>query len=137
MSDERRLSVVEESDIVRARQEARSLATQLGFSQMDASRITTAVSELTRNIVRYAVNQRGEVTLRPLTNGSSPIGLEIVVQDEGPGIADIDEAMREGYTTGDGMGLGLSGTKRLMDEMLIESVVGKGTTVTIRKWRRG
>ena len=125
-----------EDDIVAARQRAREVAKRLGFGMVDQSRVATAVSELTRNVVRYATGGRGEMRLEQVMSGANGIGLEIVVADEGPGIANVLEAMREGFTSGPGMGLGLSGTKRLMDEMEIESEVGRGTTVTIRKWRR-
>ena len=125
-----------QDDIVTARQRAREIAKRLGFGMVDQSRIATAVSELTRNVVRYATDGRGEVRIAQVTSDGRGVGLEIVVADEGPGISDVEEAMREGYTSGPGMGLGLSGTKRLMDEMEIESAAGRGTIVTIRKWRR-
>ena len=125
-----------QDDIVTARQRAREIAKRLGFGMVDQSRIATAVSELTRNVVRYATDGRGEVRIAQVTSDGRGVGLEIVVADEGPGISDLEEAMREGYTSGPGMGLGLSGTKRLMDEMEIESAAGRGTIVTIRKWRR-
>lgn len=129
------LEIVAEDDIVRARQQARELARSLGFGLVDQSRVATAVSELTRNVVRYATDGRGEMRLRGLSDAGR-VGLEIVVADSGPGIADIDEAMQAGYTSGRGLGLGLPGARRLMDEMVIESAVGRGTVVTIRKWRR-
>lgn len=130
-----RLEIASEDDIVRARQRAREMARELGFGLVDQSRVATAVSELTRNVVRYASLGRGEVHLRSLSrNGRS--GLEIVVADEGPGIVDIEEAMQVGFTSGSGLGMGLPGTRRLMDEMEIDSAAGRGTTVTIRKWRR-
>jgi serine/threonine-protein kinase RsbT len=124
-----------EDDIVAARQTARALAKGLGFGMVDQSRIATAVSELTRNVVRYATGSVGDVYVRSV-QGPRGSGLEVVVQDAGPGIADIGEAMREGFTSGAGMGMGLPGAKRLMDEMEIDSAVGRGTTITIRKWRR-
>ncbi|HEX5368608.1 MAG TPA: anti-sigma regulatory factor [Dehalococcoidia bacterium] len=127
------IEVSNEKDIVASRQAARALAAELGFGAIDQSRIATAVSELTRNVVRYATNGRGRVTIRRV--GERP-GIEIIVADDGPGIENIESAMQDGYTSGSGMGLGLPGTKRLMDEMLIESEPGSGTTVTIRKWRR-
>lgn len=101
---------------------------------MDQSRVATAVSELARNVVRYATNSQGEVIIRSIGDASRP-GLEIVVEDSGPGIEDIELAQTPGYTSANGLGLGLSGTKRLMNEMEIDSVVGRGTRVTIRKWR--
>jgi serine/threonine-protein kinase RsbT len=135
-----RIAIHGEDDIVLARSRAREIARLVGFGMVDQSRIATAVSELTRNIVRYAADGSGEVIIRQLAGradgAGSPGGIEIVAADEGPGIPDIELAMREGYTSGPGMGLGLPGTKRLMDEMEIESASGTGTVVTIRKWRR-
>src|SRR6185436_18218777 len=112
-------------------------ARQLGFGAVDQSRIATAVSELTRNVVRYATAGRGEVAIREIAaapDARGRVGIEIVVSDEGPGISDINQALRDGFTSGGGMGMGLPGTRRLMDEMSIDSVVGRGTIVTIRKW---
>jgi serine/threonine-protein kinase RsbT len=129
------MEIAGEDDIVAARQQAREAARRLGFAAVDQSRIATAVSELTRNVVRYATDKRGEVRIRSLSSERG-VGLEIVVSDRGPGIADVDEAMRAGFTSGPGLGLGLPGTRRLMDEMHIDSVIGQGTVVTIRKWRR-
>lgn len=133
-AEEAIVPIAGEDDIVIARQRARETAKSLGFGLVDQSRIATAVSELTRNVIRYATGSRGEMRLRALR--TPRIGLEIVVADRGPGIPDIDQAMREGYTSGSGLGMGLPGTRRLMDEMEIDSVVGRGTTITIRKWRR-
>jgi serine/threonine-protein kinase RsbT len=124
-----------EADIVACRQVARETAGLLGFRMLDQSRITTAVSELTRNVVRYATDQKGEMVIRGIASANGD-GIEIVVRDEGPGIENLDEVLREGYSSGKGLGLGLSGTKRLMDEMEIESQPGMGTVVTVRKWRR-
>ena len=132
---EERLPISGEQDIVLARQRARDVARGLGFGMVDQSRVATAVSELTRNVVRYATDRRGEVLIRALRAGAR-VGIEIVVSDSGPGIADVDVVMREGFTTGPGMGMGLPGTKRLMDEMELESALGQGTVVTIRKWQR-
>ena len=125
-----------ESGIVNARSQARTIARELGFGMVDQSRIATAVSELTRNIVRYASGGRGEVVIREVTDPADQPGLEIIVSDEGPGIPDIAFAMREGVSTSTGLGMGLPGTRRLMDEMNIESGAGRGTVITIRKWRR-
>ncbi len=124
-----------EDDIVHARQRARELARDLGFGAVDQSRIATAVSELARNVVRYATDRRGEARLRRIES-ETRTGLEIVVADNGPGIADIEEAMQAGFTSGSGLGMGLPGARRLMDEMEIDSALGRGTVVTIRKWRR-
>ena len=101
---------------------------------VDQSRIATAVSELARNVVRYATNGQGETYIRSL-NGER-VGIEIVVADQGPGIENVEEALRDGYTSGSGMGMGLPGARRLMDELTIDSVPGQGTAVTIRKWCR-
>ena len=130
-----RQRIVGEDDIVASRQRAREVARQLGFGAVDQSRIATAVSELARNIVRYATDGSGDVAIREVS-ASGRIGIEIVVSDDGPGIPDVETALRDGYTSGGGMGMGLPGTRRLMDEMTIDSVVGRGTVVTIRKWRR-
>jgi serine/threonine-protein kinase RsbT len=141
-SAEHRVSVQGEEDIVRARSLARDLAKSLGFGLVDQSRIATAVSELTRNVVRYATGGRGEAVIRALPPPPARLpkgggsGIEIVVADAGPGIADVALAMREGFTSGTGMGMGLPGTRRLMDELHIDSAPGRGTTVTVRKWRR-
>jgi serine/threonine-protein kinase RsbT len=138
---EERLLIRGEDDIVAARQRAREIARQIGFGMVDQSRIATAVSELTRNIVRYATGGAGEVTIRvvpagPHAGAPGARGIEIVAADEGPGIPDVELSLLDGYTSGPGMGLGLPGAKRLMDEMEIQSALGQGTTVTIRKWRR-
>jgi serine/threonine-protein kinase RsbT len=119
--------------IIRVRQAAREAAQTLGFRQIDQSRIATAVSELTRNVVRYATNGEGRATIRPVS-GARGTGLEIVVEDSGPGIADVDQALSHGFSSGSGLGMGLPGTRRLMDEMEISSALGQGTSVTIRKW---
>jgi anti-sigma regulatory factor (Ser/Thr protein kinase) len=130
------VDVAGEEGIVAARQQAREVAKGLGFGPVDQSRIATAVSELARNVVRYAAGSRGDVQIAELASPENGIGLEIVVRDEGPGIPDVEQALRDGYTSGQGLGMGLPGARRLMDEMTIDSVPGRGTTVTIRKWRR-
>jgi serine/threonine-protein kinase RsbT len=131
-----KIRISDESSIVEARQRVRLLARSLGFGVVDQSRIATAVSELTRNVVRYATGGRGELVVRELHSPDKRKGVEIVVRDDGPGIADVNVALRDGYSSGRGMGLGLPGTKRLMDEMHVDSAPGRGTTVTIRKWCR-
>jgi serine/threonine-protein kinase RsbT len=123
-----------ETDIIVVRKSVREVATKLGFGITDVTRIITAASELARNVFLYAGS--GVVRCRVL-NWSGKVGLELIVEDHGPGIADIDQAMQPGYTTGGGLGFGLPGAKRLMDEMEIESEAGKGTKVTIKKWRKG
>lgn len=136
MAKDETITISGDADIVAARQAVRKLAEQLGFGGMDQSRVATAVSELTRNVARYATNGFGEVRVREIKDSSGRKGIEVVVRDEGPGIADIEQAMKQGYSSGKGLGLGLSGTKRLMDEMELVSAAGVGTTVTIRKWVR-
>ncbi|NJP06477.1 MAG: anti-sigma regulatory factor [Chloroflexaceae bacterium] len=119
-------------DIVIARTLARDTAKELGFGAIDQARIATAVSELARNIFLYAGT--GSVTVRGIEQNARK-GIEIVCEDQGPGIADIELAMRDGYTTSRGMGMGLPGAKRLMDEFVIETQQNVGTTITCRKWR--
>jgi serine/threonine-protein kinase RsbT len=127
------ISIVTESDIVAARRTVREAAAQLGFSQTDVARIVTAASELARNVFRYA--GQGVMCWRSVeSNGRVAIELRFI--DRGPGIEDIALALTEGYTTGGGLGMGLPGAKRLADELEVQSVVGQGTTVTLRKWRR-
>jgi len=120
------------SDVVVVRQKVRSLAVELKFSLVDQTKIVTAASELARNTVDYG--KGGTVTLEVLNVGTRK-GLRLTFEDNGPGIPDIDLAMKDGYTTGSGLGLGLSGAKRLMHEFEIASEVGKGTKVTITRWR--
>ena len=127
------MAVGSDVDIVTARQKGRELAAQCGLSATDLAVVATAISELARNIVRYAV--RGEIILRRVDNGSKR-GVEVVATDDGPGISDVPLAMQDGYSTSGGLGLGLPGVRRLMDEFDIVSKFGKGTTVTVRKWRR-
>ena len=112
---------------------ARALAAQLGFNGADLVMIATAVSEVARNIIEYA--KPGEVILSVVTNGGRR-GLEVIARDQGPGIADVALAMEDGYSTARGLGLGLPGSRRLMDEFLVESKIGRGTTVTMTKWLR-
>jgi serine/threonine-protein kinase RsbT len=128
-----RVPVESDTDIVAARQKGRALATQLGFSSGDATIVATAISELARNIVLYA--KRGEVVLSTMHRDSER-GLAIIARDEGEGIPDIRQALQDGYSTSGRLGVGLPGVKRLMDEFEIESEVGKGTVVTVRKWKR-
>lgn len=121
-----------EADVIIARQEGRSMAQRLGFSPVDQARITTAISELARNIVVYG--DHGTVTLREVEREGRK-GIEVLFDDEGPGIADVDLAMRQGYTSGKGLGAGLPGTQRLMDDFKLESTPGQGTHIRICKWR--
>jgi serine/threonine-protein kinase RsbT len=119
-------------DIVLVRQAVRAWAVELGFSLVDQTKIVTAASELARNTVTYGGG--GMATLTALVDGARH-GLRLVFEDEGPGIKDIDQAMKDGYTTGGGLGLGLSGAKRLSSEFEIVSALGQGTRVTITRWR--
>ncbi|HAZ48588.1 MAG TPA: anti-sigma regulatory factor [Cyanobacteria bacterium UBA11369] len=120
------------SDVVVVRQKVRTLAVELKFSLVDQTKIVTAASELARNTVDYG--KGGTVTLEVLNVGTRK-GLRLTFEDNGPGIPDLDLALKDGYTTGNGLGLGLSGAKRLMHEFEIASEVGKGTKVTIARWR--
>ncbi len=122
-----------EGDIVMARRVVRNAATALGFGITDVTRIVTAASELTRNIYQYAGS--GVMRWRPLRRDAR-VGLELIFEDRGPGIPDVDKAMEAGFSTGKGLGMGLPGAKRLMDEMTVQSLLGKGTTVEARKWLR-
>jgi len=122
-----------ESDIVATRRAVRTAATQLGFGLTDVTRIVTAASELARNIFLYAGS--GIMRWQALdTDGR--VGIELTFEDRGPGITDVEQAMAAGYTSGDGLGIGLPGAKRLMDEFEIASEIGKGTIVTAKKWHR-
>lgn len=133
LSSEAIVPITSDLDIVTARQRGRALASQLGYSTTDATLIATAISELARNIVRYA--KRGEIVVASTINGNKP-GIVIVARDAGPGIANVPRAMMGGYSTSGGLGLGLPGVRRLMDEFEITSALGQGTTVTIRRWKR-
>lgn len=127
------MKITSENDIGMARKVVRNAATEIGFGITDVTRIVTAASELTRNIYHYALT--GMMYWRYVNKGTCA-GLELTFQDSGPGIPDIEKAMEIGFSTGKGLGMGLPGSKRLMDEMKIESTVGQGTTVVVRKWMR-
>jgi len=119
--------------VVAARQAGRTLARQLGFTAGEATIVATAISELARNIVTHAT--RGMIIVKPAENGDRP-GVIITARDEGRGIADVRQAMQDGYSTSGGLGIGLPGVKRLMDDFEIVSEVGRGTSVTVKKWKR-
>ena len=129
--NEVRISIQGDPDIVRARRSARDLASRVGFSRTDLTMIATAVSEIARNIVRFAGN--GELVIELLD--SPRRGVRIVARDTGPGIPDVEQALADGYSTYQGLGLGLPGARRLMDEFSVISEVDRGTTVTMTKWR--
>ena len=126
-----RVRIQNSADIVAARQQGRALASIAGFSHSNLTIIATAISEVARNIVEYA--KEGEVVIS-LIDDASKKGVEIVASDQGPGIADISTVMRDGFSTGKGLGIGLPGARRLMDEFAIASAVGTGTIVTMKKW---
>lgn len=116
------LSIADDRDVLRARQQGRTRARDLGFGRADQTRLATAISELTRNVLRYA--GRGTCSFREEQLGTSRVRLMVVVEDEGPGIVDIEAAMRDGFSTGSGLGAGLPGAKRLVHEFDIESRPG-------------
>ena len=133
MADDVHVPIEREGDIVTARQKGRELAGAIGFSTTDQTIIALAISEVARNIVTYA--ERGGVTLSRAETGGRR-GIMIVARDSGPGIADVTLAMRDGYSTAKSLGVGLPGTKRLMDEFDLASTLGQGTTITMTKWLR-
>jgi serine/threonine-protein kinase RsbT len=124
--------VRQDSDVVQARQAVRKMAAELGFSLVDQTKMVTAASELARNVLVHGGG--GSMRLEVLQDGGRR-GLRLIFEDQGPGIADIELALRDGYTTGRGLGLGLGGAKRLVNEFQIHSRVGEGTRVTIAKWK--
>lgn len=123
-----------DSDVVAARSVGRSVAEQGGFGSTDITMIATAISELARNILKYA--HEGEVVVETVRQDSKT-GLLVVARDDGPGIADVGLAMQDGFSTANSLGLGLPGTRRMMDEFEIVSSPGHGTIVTVIKWLRG
>ena len=128
---ERVIRIASDMDIVEARMAARALAAYVGFTGADLVMIATAVSEVARNIVEYA--DPGEIALSVIHNGSRR-GLQVVARDPGPGIPDVAKALQDGFSTSRGLGLGLPGSRRLMDEFHLDSKVGAGTVVTMKKW---
>lgn len=127
------ISIQHEADIVNARQKGREIAGTIGFSSTDQALLATAISEIARNIVSYA--GQGTVTLRTVEEGMRR-GVTVVAKDQGPGIPDVELAMRDGYSTAKSLGLGLPGARRIMDAFELESTVGAGTTITMTKWKR-
>ncbi len=119
-------------DVVIARRRGRELGAAAGFTDTDLTLIATAISEVARNIVAFAAP--GEITITPVS-GSNRRGITVVARDRGPGISDVDRALRDGFSTGDGLGIGLPGARRVMDEFRIHSAVGEGTTIWMTKWR--
>jgi serine/threonine-protein kinase RsbT len=126
-------TITAENDVVRVRQLVRAAAVATKLSLVDQTKLVTAASELARNTLVYGGG--GRVEVQEITNGRRR-GIRVVFIDEGPGIADIDRALTDGYTTGSGLGLGLSGSRRLMDEFDIATKIGEGTVITAVKWER-
>ena len=133
LAEEVEVAISCDQDIVLARQKGRAMAIELGFSSVDATLIASAISELARNIVSYAGG--GKIVLGRI-QGSGRVGILVVALDEGPGIPDVRQALRDGFSTSGSLGLGLPGVRRLMDEFGISSQSGQGTTVTVKKWRQ-
>ncbi|MGH9489627.1 MAG: anti-sigma regulatory factor [Terriglobales bacterium] len=133
MINPERVTVHSDADVVIARQRGREIASLLGFSASDLALIATAISELARNIVLYAGT--GEIEIGRVDQKDKQ-GIEIVARDQGPGISNVPQAMRDGFSTSGGLGLGLPGVKRLMDDFEIDSRPGRGTRVTVRRWTR-
>lgn len=131
-AEERCIPVKTDLDIISARVEGRNLARELGFGTIDQARIATAISELARNVVLYA--PEGRVMVRAIVSNDGERGIEVVCEDKGNGIANVELVMQDGYSTSSGLGMGLPGTRRLMDEFDIETKLGIGTKVTVRKW---
>jgi serine/threonine-protein kinase RsbT len=125
-------SIRSSDDIVKVRRVVREWAVSLGFSLVDQTKVVTAASELARNVIDYGGG--GDFRIESLNNDARH-GLRLTFSDKGPGIADMEQAMKDGFTTGTGLGLGLGGAKRLVNEFLIDSKPGRGTTVVIIRWK--
>lgn len=126
------INISSEEDIIVARQKVKEFASEIGFQNMDTIIIATAVSEVTRNVILYA--KKGTVEISCIEK-SGKEGIQIITSDKGPGIENISLALQDGFSTGQGLGLGLPGTKRLMDEFEIISEISKGTTIIMGKWK--
>lgn len=136
MVDEREsiIPIESDADVVTARQRARELAGRLELTSTDQTLLATAISEVARNITTYAV--RGEVLLSVIRDDKGRQGVRVIARDEGPGIEDLELALQDGYTSGTGLGLGLPGARRLVDDFQIETAPGRGTKVTLVMWSR-
>jgi serine/threonine-protein kinase RsbT len=132
MEDEVRVAIESDVDLVTARAEGRAMAERLGFPRPDPTLIATAISEIARNIVVHV--GRGEIILKPFEDADR-FGLVVVAIDQGPGIRDVEAALRDDYSGRGGLGLGMPGARRLMDDFEVASDADTGTTVTMRKWR--
>ena len=128
------MSIIKETDVIPFRNRLKESATKIGMGLVNQTKIITAASELARNMLKYG--KGGKVSIEVVNRGREN-GIRLIFKDEGPGIADLKLAMRDGYSTGKSLGLGLPGTKRLVSEFDIESELGKGTTVTVIKWKNG
>ena len=128
------IQVQREQDVVLLRNRVKEVAVKIKMGLLNQTKLITGASELVRNMLKYA--KGGKVRIEVLSNGRES-GIRLIFEDSGPGIPDIPQAMQDGFTTGRSMGLGLPGTRRLMNEFDIRSEVGKGTTVTVIKWKNG
>lgn len=128
------MTIIREIDVIPFRNRLREYAVKIGMSLVNQTKIITAASELARNMLKYA---NGGVALIEVVNKGKENGIRLTFTDDGPGIKDIKQAMQDGYSTGKSLGLGLPGTKRLVSEFDIQSTLGKGTIVTVIKWRNG
>jgi len=128
------MTIIREIDVIPFRNRLKEYAVKIGMSLVNQTKITTAASELARNMLKYA--NGGIATIEVITKGKEN-GIRLTFKDEGPGIKDVKLAMQDGFSTGKSLGLGLPGTKRLVSEFNIETEPGKGTTVTIIKWKNG
>jgi serine/threonine-protein kinase RsbT len=131
---ETRIAIESDADVVTARQRARELAGELELSSTDQTLLATAISEVARNITTYAT--RGEVLLSVVRDDNGREGIQVIARDDGPGIENLELALRDGYTSGGGLGLGLPGARRLVDDFHIETAPGQGTKVTLVMWAR-
>ncbi len=129
-----RIAIESDADVVTARQRARALAVGVDMPSTDQTLLATAISEIARNITAYAV--RGEVLIDVVRDQNGRRGVRVIARDDGPGIENLERALTDGYTTGGGLGLGLPGARRLVDEFDIQTTPGEGTTVTLIKWNR-
>ena len=136
MADDRQsvIPIESDADVVTARQEARAMAGDLELTSTDQTLLATAISEVARNITTYA--KRGEVELSVVKDDNGREGIQVIARDDGPGIENIERAMQDGYTSGGGLGLGLPGARRLVDDFDIQTAPGQGTTVTLVMWAR-
>jgi serine/threonine-protein kinase RsbT len=128
------IPIESDADVVTARQQARAMAGDLDLTSTDQTLLATAISEVARNITTYA--KRGEVELSVVRDDNGRAGIKVIARDQGPGIENLELAMQDGYTSGGGLGLGLPGARRLVDDFNIDTAPGQGTTVTLVMWAR-